>query len=91
MYIFNCTKHNIVQYLFIGSRRSNSGTSSRTGSGISVLSDHRSSPTFSRRENQGLSSAGTTRPNRISTTENITEVTSDVSDQTGMHSSSKSL
>ncbi|KAF3428930.1 hypothetical protein E2986_11773 [Frieseomelitta varia] len=66
-----------------GSRRSNSGTSSRTGSGISVLSDHRSSPTFSRRENQGLSSAGTTRPNRISTTENITEVTSDVSDQTG--------
>ena len=31
------------------------------------------------------------RPNRISTTENITEVTNDVSDQTGTHPSSKSL
>ncbi|XP_043580378.1 intraflagellar transport protein 88 homolog isoform X2 [Bombus pyrosoma] len=66
-----------------GSRRSNSGTSSRTGSGMSLLSDHRSSPTFNRKENQGLSSAGITRPNRVSATENITDVANDVTDQTG--------
>ncbi|XP_017791957.1 PREDICTED: intraflagellar transport protein 88 homolog [Habropoda laboriosa] len=68
-----------------GSRRSNSGASSRTGSGMSVLSDHRSSPTFGRKENQGLSSAGVVRSNRISTSENIAEVTNDTSDQTGTH------
>ncbi|OAD62752.1 Intraflagellar transport protein 88 like protein [Eufriesea mexicana] len=66
-----------------GSRRSNSGTSSRTGSGMSVLSDRRSSPTFNRRENQGLSSAGITRTNRVSATENIMEVASDMTEQTG--------
>lgn len=53
---------------------------------MSVLSDHRSSPTFNRRENQGLSSAGITRPNRVSATENITDVANDVTDQTGTHS-----
>ncbi|XP_043251743.1 intraflagellar transport protein 88 homolog isoform X2 [Colletes gigas] len=64
-----------------GSRMSNSGASSRTGSGMSVLSDHRSSPTFGRRDAQSLSSAGVSRPNRMSTTENYAETVSDVNDQ----------
>lgn len=71
-------------YLLLGSRRSNSGASSRTGSGMSILSDHRSSPVPGRRDNQGLSSAGISRSNRISTTENYAEVTADSNDRTGM-------
>lgn len=50
---------------------------------MSVLSDHRSSPTFNRRENQGLSSAGITRTNRVPPTENIIEVAPDMTEQTG--------
>ena len=50
---------------------------------MSVLSDHRSSPTLGRRDNQGLSSAGIARPNRVSTMENYAEAASDTSDQTG--------
>ncbi|XP_076174878.1 intraflagellar transport protein 88-like protein nompB [Ptiloglossa arizonensis] len=65
-----------------GSRMSNSGTSSRTGSGMSVLSDHRSSPTFGRKDNQGLGSAGIVRSTRISTNENYAETVSDTNDQT---------
>ncbi|XP_076226505.1 intraflagellar transport protein 88-like protein nompB isoform X2 [Nomia melanderi] len=66
-----------------GSRRSNSGASSRTGSGMSILSDHRSSPVLGRKDNQGLSSAGISRSNRISTAENYAEVTADSNDRTG--------
>lgn len=69
-----------------GSRRSNSGASSRTGSGMSVISDHRSSPIFNRKENQSLSSADIIRSNRISVIENITESTIDMTDQTGIPS-----
>ncbi|XP_016915277.1 intraflagellar transport protein 88 homolog [Apis cerana] len=69
-----------------GSRRSNSGASSRTGSGMSVISDHRSSPIFNRKENQNLNSADIIRSNRISAIENITESTIDMTDQTGIPS-----
>lgn len=79
------SKELLQQRSFTGSRRSNSGASSRTGSGMSVLSDHRSSPTLGRRDNQGLSSAGIARPNRISTMENYAEAASDTSDQTGAY------
>ncbi|XP_076238871.1 intraflagellar transport protein 88-like protein nompB [Calliopsis andreniformis] len=64
-----------------GSRKSNSGASSRTGSGMSVISDHRSSPTLGKRENQSLSGAGITRLNRISTAESFAEGAFETSDQ----------
>lgn len=42
---------------YIGSRKSNSGTSSRAGSGLSVMSDHRPSsdrrPVADRNDHQG--------------------------------------
>ncbi|XP_033336252.2 intraflagellar transport protein 88-like protein nompB [Megalopta genalis] len=66
-----------------GSRRTNSGASSRTGSGMSMLSDHRSSPIPGRRDNQGLSSAGISRSNRMSTIENYSEAANDSNDRTG--------
>ncbi|XP_076389966.1 intraflagellar transport protein 88-like protein nompB isoform X5 [Megachile rotundata] len=65
-----------------GSRRSNSSTSSRTGSGMSVLSDHRSSPILGKRDNQSLNSAGVSRTNRTSSNENFMETASDVNERT---------
>lgn len=64
-----------------GSRRSNSGTSSRAGSGMSVLSDHRSSPTYGRKE-QGLNSGGSTRLYRASMIENSMDNSGDSGGQT---------
>lgn len=52
---------------------------------MSVISDHRSSPIFNRKENQNLNSADIIRSNRISAIENITESTIDMTDQTGMY------
>lgn len=52
---------------------------------MSVISDHRSSPIFNRKENQSLSSADIIRSNRISVIENITESTIDMTDQTGTY------
>lgn len=52
---------------------------------MSVISDHRSSPIFSRKENQSLNSADIVRSNRISATENITESTLNITDQAGTY------
>lgn len=52
---------------------------------MSVISDHRSSPIFSRKENQSLNSADIVRSNRISAIENITESTLNITDQAGMY------
>ncbi|XP_043271639.1 intraflagellar transport protein 88 homolog isoform X2 [Venturia canescens] len=58
-----------------GSRRSNSGASSRGGSGLSMQSDNRSSPVPLRKENRGTSSSGANRLSRVSTFDNHTEFT----------------
>ncbi|XP_014598045.1 PREDICTED: intraflagellar transport protein 88 homolog isoform X3 [Polistes canadensis] len=47
-----------------GSRKSNSDNSSRAGSGMSVLSDHRSSPISGKKANEGSSSGGAIRSTR---------------------------
>ncbi|XP_015589688.1 intraflagellar transport protein 88 homolog [Cephus cinctus] len=73
-----------------GSRRSNSGTSSRGGSGMSTVSEHRSSPT-SGRDLQGSHSGGPIRANRLAmlesplefTPEPITRINTSYSDPVG--------
>lgn len=61
-----------------GSRRSNSGTSSRGGSGISALSDHRGSPISGRGDYRTTHSGGTVQTNQFSTTETSTYTSRDL-------------
>lgn len=60
---------------YLGSRRSNSGNSSRGGSGMSIQSDHRSSPSASRREARTSHSGGQTRLNRLTLLDNSGDFT----------------
>ncbi|XP_015519065.1 intraflagellar transport protein 88 homolog isoform X2 [Neodiprion pinetum] len=57
------------------SRRSNSGTSSRAGSGLSIRSEHQTSPTSGRNDQQGLYNGGPVRANRLAMLESPLEFT----------------
>ena len=57
---------------FLGSKRSNSGNSSRGGSGMSTLSEHRASPALSRGDH-GMNSAGINKPIHVNSNANISE------------------
>ncbi|XP_012276571.1 intraflagellar transport protein 88 homolog [Orussus abietinus] len=60
-----------------GSKRSNSGTSSRAGSVMSILSEHRTSPGLGSADRQGSHSGGPARASRSSMPENSLEFTPD--------------
>lgn len=57
-----------------GSRRSNSGNSSRGGSGISMQSDYKSSPIASRKEPRSSFSNGNSRLSRVNTLDNFDNI-----------------
>ncbi|XP_008549372.1 intraflagellar transport protein 88 homolog [Microplitis demolitor] len=57
-----------------GSRRSNSGNSSRGGSGISMQSDYKSSPIASRKEARSSFSNGNSRLSRVNTLDNFDHI-----------------
>lgn len=73
--IFSNSRINIHRkYYFQGSRKSNSDNSSRAGSGMSVLSDHRSSPIPGKKDNQGSNSGGVIRSTRTFKGDNSAEL-----------------
>lgn len=69
----------------VGSRRSHSGTSSRAGSGLSVRSDNRTSPTFGRNDQQGIYNGGPIRANRLAMLENPLEFTPEAHTHVGKY------
>ena len=56
----------------LGSKRSNSGNSSRGGSGMSTLSEHRASPAISRSDH-GVNSAGINKQTHVNSNSQMSE------------------